>query len=62
MPQDTFKDLCWCMHFADDWEEDDVQWNEENHHVKEEPSEDTAHHWRKFGMLEDAYNKQWQAI
>eukprot|EP00957_Ditylum_brightwellii_P044092 3345554-Ditylum_brightwellii.AAC.1 len=62
MPQDAFKDLCWCMHFADDWEEDDALWNEKYHHVKEEPSEDTAHYWRKFGMLEDTYNKQWQAI
>ena len=23
MTQDAFKDLCRCMHFADDWEEDD---------------------------------------
>ena len=62
MPQDAFKDLCRCMHFADDWEEDDDRWNEKYQHVKDEPSEDTAHHRRKFGMLEDAYNRRWQAI
>ena len=62
MPQDAFKDLCRCMHFADNWEEVDEQWSEKYHHVKEEPSEETAKHQRKFGILEDGYNKRWQAI
>jgi hypothetical protein len=62
MPQDAFKDLCRCMHFADDWEDDGERWSEKYHHVKEEPSEETATHQRKFSILEDGYNKRWQAI
>ena len=62
MPQDAFKDLCRCLHFADDWEEDDLQWSHTYPHAKEEPAEDTARHRRKFAVIEDAYNKRWQAI
>jgi hypothetical protein len=50
------------MHFADDWEEDDNRWDETYHNVKEEPLEDIAHHCRRFSVLEDGYNKRWQAI
>ncbi|KAL7540064.1 hypothetical protein ACHAXR_010797 [Thalassiosira sp. AJA248-18] len=62
MPQDAVKDLCRCMHFADDWEEDDTQWNDFYDDSKEYIREDTANHRQKFGMLEDAYNAQWQAM
>ena len=62
MPQDAFKDLCRCLHFADDWEEEDSQWMDTYPHAKEEPAEDTARHRRKFAVIEDAYNKRWQAI
>ena len=62
MPQDAMKDLCRCMHFADDWEEDDERWNELYDADKEAAPEDMARHRRKFGVLEDAYNKQWQSI
>ena len=62
MPQDAFKDLCRCMHFADDWEVDDERWAADYSGVKEEPGEETAKHRRKFAVLEDGYNKRWQAI
>ena len=34
MPRDAFKDLLWCLHFADYWEEDDERWNEVYEHKK----------------------------
>ena len=56
MPQDAFKDLCRCLHFADDWEEDDERWNEVYEHKKGAAPENTANHRRKFGVLEYGYN------
>ena len=62
MPQNAFKDMCRCMHFADDWDADDEQWSANYSNAKEESHEGTAKHRRKFAMLEDAYNARWQAI
>ena len=50
------------MYFADDWEVDDKRWAANYSGMKEEPGKDTAKHRRKFTVLEDAYNKRWQAI
>ena len=50
------------MHFADNWEEDNLLWNETYEDNKEETPEETANHCRKFGMLKDGYNRQWQAL
>ena len=44
MPQDAFRDLCRCMHFADDWEENDLRWNETCDDTKEDMPEETARH------------------
>ena len=54
MPQDAFKDLCRCMHFADDWEGGDLRWNEKYDDAKVETPEESARHRQKFGILEDA--------
>jgi len=62
MPQNAFKDMCQCMHFADDWEVDDERWAATYSGMKEESAEDTANHRRKSAVLKDAYNKRWQAI
>ena len=59
MTQDAFKDLCRCMHFADDWEEDDERWAEVYDDEKEEVDDSTAKHRRKFGQLEDGYTNRW---
>ena len=59
MTQDAFKDLCRCMHFADDWEEDDERWAEVYDDEKEEVDDNTAKHRRKFGQLEDGYTNRW---
>ena len=50
------------MHFTDDWEADNEQWAAYYYNAKEEPKEGTAKHRRKFAILEEAYNKRWQAI
>ena len=62
MPQDAFKDLCRCMHFADDWDDDDERWDDVYEFAKEEPNAGTAKHRTKFGTLEDGYSKQWQRL
>ncbi len=63
MPQDAWKDMARCMHFADDWEDDDDQWNADNYPAEKcAPSPNTAKHRKKHGMLEDAHNKRWQEV
>ena len=62
MPQDAFKDLCRCMHFVDDWEDDDERWNKVYADRKEDIVEGTARHRRKFGTLEGGYTNRWQAM
>ena len=60
MPKDAFRDLYRCLHFTDDWDEEDgVEWNDiyldENHTFPE-----LAWHLRKFGDVEDAFNNRWK--
>ena len=62
MKKDAFKDLCRCIHFADDWEEQDEGWYEKYDNAKESIAQGTANHQRKFGMLNDGYNCQLQAM
>ena len=53
MPQDTFKDLSRCMHFADDWDDDDERWDEVYADEKEEVPEGMARHFSKHRTLEN---------
>jgi hypothetical protein len=56
MPCDAFTDLYWCLHFADDFEE-----NEEQSGIffdKKHVSPESAHHWQDFSKVEDAINRQ----
>ena len=59
---DCFKDLIRCLHFSDDWDDDDEQWDTLYTDPKQEPGEDTAAHRRKFSILEDGCNRRWQAM
>ena len=61
---DAMKDLSRCLHFAEDWEEeeDDEEWEEKYSDGKEEAVDTTARHRKKFSMVEDAYNRRWQAM
>ena len=56
MPQDAYKDLLRCMHFSDDWEEDEDgdDWDTLYADTKSAPDPGTAIHRRKFAQLEDA--------
>jgi hypothetical protein len=60
MTKNAMQDLSRCLHFADDWNDDD--WTNEYFDSKDEAKEDTAQHRKKFALLEDAYNKRWQAM
>ena len=62
MAKDGFKYLCRCMHFADDWEEEDEVWDDKYKNARESNAQGTTNHQRKFGMIEDGYNCRWQAM
>ena len=62
MAQYAFRDLCRCMYFADDWESDDERWCDTYTTENVEADKDTAKHCCKFAVIEDAYNKRWQAV
>ena len=62
MTKYAFKDLCRYMQFADDWGEEDEGWDEKYNDVREIIAQGTANHQRKFGMLNDGYNCQLQAM
>ena len=60
MPKNEFRDLYRCLHFTDDWyEEEGVEWDDiyldENY-----TSPDLEQHRRKFGDVKDAFNKKWK--
>ena len=64
MPRDCLQDLTWLLHFVDDWELDDndFEWDEVFNfpkHDHDHDDYDAAHHV-KFGLFEDAYVKRWQ--
>ena len=62
MPQDAFRDLLRCLHFADDWElAEDGGWDTIYSDVKVEPEDGTAKHRKEFSIIGDAYNRRWQA-
>ena len=63
MPQSAMEDLSRCLHFADDWEDaEDEEWEQKYNDIKEEAVDTTARHRKKFSMVEDAYNRRWQAM
>ena len=48
MSQDAYKDIYRCMHFSDDWEEEeDIVWDKVYADTKYEPSPDAAKHRKK---------------
>ena len=62
MPRAAFSDMQRCMHFADDWEEEDREvWGDNFVDKKFESPIDIANHRRKFGVVEDAFNARWKA-
>jgi hypothetical protein len=57
MPCGAFSDMQWCMHFADDWDEEDGDvWEDNFVEAKVDSPIDVAHHRQKFSIVEDAFN------
>jgi hypothetical protein len=62
MPCGAFSDMQRCMHFADDWDEDNGEvWDAYFVDKKVESPIDIAHHCRKFGIFEDSFNARSKA-
>ena len=58
MPHDAFTNMYWCLHFADDFD-NDKEWSDiffDKKHV----SPEMASHQRKFGEVKDAINRRWK--
>ena len=60
MPVSALKDMMRCLHYVDDWDDDD--WDEVYDDIKQESGDNTAKHRKKFSMVEDAYNRRWQSM
>ena len=50
MPQDALKDLVWCMHFADDWDDKRGVWESFYMDKKEVLKDGTAQHRKKHAQ------------
>ena len=62
MPRSAFYDKQWCMHFADDWmEEEGDLWTDMYDDKKADSPSNVAHHRCKFAIVEDAFNERWKA-
>jgi len=59
MTLDAMKELTRCLHYGDDWIDEDWADYED---AQVAPDEGTAIHRRKFAMVEEAYNKRWQEL
>ena len=59
MPKGAMQDMNRCMHFTDNWEEEDGEWESTYPNSKVE-SPPTSKHWMKFCIIEDAFNEAWR--
>ena len=60
MSNNAFLDLYCCLHFTDDWgEEEGVEWDDIYLDVNH-TSPELARHHRKLGDVEDAFNNWWK--
>jgi hypothetical protein len=58
----AFYGMMRCMHFMDDWEDEEGdEWDDTYGDAKIESSADVAHHHRKFAIVEEAFNARWNA-
>ena len=61
MPCGAFADMHRCMHFADDWEEEDGDiWTDFFTDSKIESPAECAWHRRKFAIVKDTFNWCWK--
>ena len=63
MPQSAFTDIHRCMHFSDDWdEEQDCEWDDVYSDKKYSSSPEVENHRRKYEHIENAFNKRWKEV
>ena len=61
MPRGAFVNIHHCLHFADNWEEDDGEiWMDSFAEGKIELPVECAWQCRKFAILKDAFNFRWK--
>ncbi len=60
IPKDAYIDMYRCMHFSDDWELEDEEWDEIFEDKKYNPSPDCEKHRRKFEFIENGFNRRWK--
>jgi hypothetical protein len=61
MPNNALEDLTVCLHYSDDWDCKD-DWDDIYDDPKVQADASMASHCVKHGILEDGYNRRWQAI
>ncbi len=59
MPKMAFRDIYHCLHFDDDWDEDD-EWGKVYVDQKRSSPENMVHHRQKFSVFEDSFNRRWK--
>ena len=62
MPRDCLQDLTQLLHFVDDWElnNNDFEWNENFNYPKDDHNHDAYAHCAKIGLIKNMYVKGWQ--
>ena len=62
MPRDCLQDLTQLLHFVDDWElnNNDFEWNENFNYPKDDHNHDAYAHCTKIGLIKNMYVKGWQ--
>ena len=62
MPVVAFQDINRCLHFADDWAEEDGEDWDDIYLDDKYKSRSTAKHCNKFGIVEGAHNVRWKEV
>jgi hypothetical protein len=59
MPKNAFKDIYTCLHFDNDWDDNDG-WDNVYADQKRCSLDGTVHHCQKFSMFEEGFNRRWK--
>jgi hypothetical protein len=59
MPKNAFKDIYTCLHFDDNWDDNDG-WDNVYMDQKRCSPDGMVHHRQKFSMFEDGFNPRWK--
>ena len=59
----VFSGMQQCMHFADNWEEEDKEiWDDYFSNMRIGLLLNVAHRWRKLEIIVDAFNARWTVV